>query len=105
MRKKNQKVTQLSAVAAIPEKGKYDRGTLPWAHDMTGQALDMAQKLETTARLLSWEPACEVERQPTDLPHMMGLFQEQLQQISDLLDEVRTVMEDTDPTILQAANA
>jgi hypothetical protein len=94
MRKQKQKVTQLSRT----------NRDLPWAHDMSGQAMNMAQQLETVARRLSGMPSGDTESEQTDLPHVMGLFAENLSQISTLLEEVRFVMEDTDPTILKAAN-
>ena len=96
------KVTQLSVSKATSQKADLQRGTLPWAHDMTGHAMDMAQQLETVARRLSGMPGGDAE---TNLANIMRLFAENLQQVSELLDEVRTVMEDTDPSILKAANA
>jgi hypothetical protein len=82
---------------AVPE---HD---LPWAHDMAGHAMDMSHQLETVARRLSGMPG-ESEQEQTDLPNVMGLFAENLAQVSALLEEVRMVMEDTDPTILNAAH-
>jgi hypothetical protein len=104
MRKQKQKVTQLHSAALPSQNGDLQRGTLPWAHDMSGQALNMTQQLETVARRLSGMPAGNSENEQTDLSSVMGLFAENLSQISALLEEVRIVMEDTDPTILKAAN-
>ncbi len=99
------KVTQLHPAKATPQKDDLHRGTLPWAHDMTGQAMGMAQQLETVARRLSGMPGGETESGSTDLANIMSLFAENLSQVSELLEEVRIVMEDVDPSILKAVNA
>jgi hypothetical protein len=90
------KVTHLQVPTAVPAKGERRRGTLPWAHDMTGHAMDMAHQLETVARRLSGISGGEAE---TELANIMGLFHANLEQISELLDEVRTVMEDVNPLL------
>jgi hypothetical protein len=72
---------------------------------MTGHAMGMVQQLETVARRLASMPGGDTESGSADLATIMGLFAENLQQVSDLLEEVRTVMEDADPSILKAVNA
>jgi hypothetical protein len=97
------KVTELT-VSQAPAKADYSRGTVPWGHDMTGQAMGMVQQLETVARRLAGMPGGEMPNEPADLANVMALFAENLQQVADMLDEVRTVMEDADPSILTAMN-
>ena len=99
------KVTQLHVPTATPAKAEFQRGTLPWAHDMTGHAMDVTQQLETVARRLSGMPGGDTESGSTDLATIMGLFAENLQQVAELLEDVRTVMEDADPSILKEVNA
>jgi hypothetical protein len=97
------KVTPLT-VSQAPAKADYSRGTVPWGHDITGQAMGMVQQLETVARRLAGMPGDDTESGLADLTNVMALFAENLQQVADMLDEVRMVMEDADPTILTAVN-
>ncbi len=103
MRKQKQTVTPLHP-ATTSQKGQLERGTLPWAHDMAGHAMAMTQQLETVARRLSGSTGAAPESEHTDLAQVMSLFAETLQQVLEIVDEVRIIMEDTDPSIPKAVN-
>ncbi|MDQ3232761.1 MAG: hypothetical protein M3Q07_13170 [Pseudobdellovibrionaceae bacterium] len=103
MRKQKQNLRTLHPAKARPFVRDLEPRTLPWAYDMTGHALNMAQQLESVARSLSGMPS-GAEREPADLSNIMSLFAETLQQVVEIVDEVRVIMEDTDPSIPKAVN-
>lgn len=96
------KVIPLQQPQVASEKLEDKRGTLPWAHEMTGQARVLVHRLESLSRMMS-EVGHSVEKELTidakDLVHTMAMFSDHLEQVNEILEEVETIIEEVNPSV------
>ena len=103
---RKQKVIPLQQPQEASEKPDYKRGTLPWAHEMTGQARVLVHRLESLSRMMSEVGPTggkELTIDAKDLVHTMAMFSDQLEQVNEILEEVEIIIEDVHP-VIRAAN-
>lgn len=88
-------------------QGKVEWHTLPWAYDMAGHALDRVNQLQSLAGMIAStapESSSSLEMDRHDVIQVMELFSDNLQQIRDLLGEVRGIIEH-EPSLKAGANS